>query len=682
MASTKHRNLFTTFLPLVSRLACLPSCCRHVCLVILVFLVSFQATNGQKPGNFKWDRSPKICSPIPAKYNNADAVLIKHQVTRYINYENGKYRYRESVKQRIKLITPAGVRQYTRIKTPLKEDAKIKMLDARTIKQSGEILHLTPKHIKTVNTTKVSTYREGAYCLFAIPGVEPGDEIETILTYDSENVHAGDVFFFHKELPTLAAIFKIETASKMDIALKEYHGLKEPIVTYRWETKEFCWTLNDLPALGDDQNAIPGLELPHLAYELDFRKLFEPVLITSQETWIDVLEHIHRKELQAKIRKPKLLTTLLNEIYNSQSGDTPIQQFQRFHEFVNREMTIRQISDQETAESMDYFLSIRQTDPVNLLRMYKYVFNDLEIPYFFAAGRERLDGPLDIEFPSALQIGQLLFVVLNKNGMAKLITPKTIDQTIPWQVIPSRLEGTKLFLYNPLDKQQLTTLEIPISPAQKNKMVHSYSIDLGSQDQQKDWKVVADYHGNTRSKLGIFNESCPNKKLKESRVRKNIEDNYFDAKLKQLKISTPADEKVQLEYVLQNVNAVNPLANDLWEISLKEMIVHDLPKIDTDRWLDYYPSNTYTDERNYELSFGQNIRMQGVEQKTWTKTTSYCTYKLTIEPTDQSIRIKSQFVLNTDRIPATDFHQLAEIEDMIHELSFIKLLIKSKNSIK
>jgi len=159
---------------------------------ILLALILLFSLNLSAQRDYRWEKEYEPSPEIPAAFQQEDAVIIYTSEERQSRVINNAPFTRNIIKRRYKILTEKGLEEYTRFSVNRGNRMSIAILDARTRKASGEIVDLDAKEIKELeyNAEKDLTDK-GKYLLFSVPGVEVGDEVEIVVTYEGSTLLSG-----------------------------------------------------------------------------------------------------------------------------------------------------------------------------------------------------------------------------------------------------------------------------------------------------------------------------------------------------------------------------------------------------------------------------------------------------------------------------------------------------------
>ncbi len=639
-------------------------------LTILLCLFSLNLF-AQQPANYKWGKKLRPSPTIPSQFVDADAVILFKEVNRTCTRERDRNFFSEHIRQRIKIQQAAGL-ECTRMKIPVKPGFRIQTLDARTLKIDGSIIDFDARQARQlVLRDENDLLRKEVFYLMAIPGAEVGDEIETVVTYRSEIPDMADTYFFHDDFPVVESRLSLKLSKSINIRLKSYHGLPDPIITPEVASKKYFWQQDSLIGFQSENCAsIPADTLAHLAYELHFDEQSNIFLTPSRNNWLDYLFWIYKEDLKTTIRRPNKFQQLLRQIQGDKrrtiKGMAGV-----FHEFVNTKITVKSIAQNEQSRGLEYFLEKEKADNFTLLRLYKAFLENYDIPYYFVVGKDRFKGAFDLEFPSSAQATHLFFAI-GKDEDISFLVPRTRDLSYRFGELPVELEGTTLYMIDPKNKKILYELEIPLSDYTSNQRTQTTLLKPNFETKKILCEATAKYSGacatterdffqQARKKDGVFQtfnmhfqETCPNAKLSG--------------------ISTEAQDeeqadlfKVKYDYELDK--AITSGSNDTWHFSFQHRFRHDLHEVKaTDCSLGYHPTYTSIDAFSDYLSFPQPVELLNMDNVQYQLSNEVGVYELSVvQVKPKLIRIRSRYVISAPYISQEDLPKLAQLNEMARQ---------------
>ena len=633
-------------------------------LLSILSFIAINQTTAQK--NYKWSKKVSPAKPIPERFADADAVMIYSTEIRQTKFEDYKLFSRNVFKQRIKIQTEKGLEDYGRIILPKKNNMKIFTLDARTIKQDGSFVDLDSKtEIKEIELTdKDDLIDKRKYKVFSIPGVEVGDEIEIVCIQEGFTLEQGGTVFLHKTIPCLKSKFIIETFDKR-IVPKATNRNRMPVPKIANELNSFSarWMLENVPGLYEERGNISAKSLPCLVYEINLDNLYftnSSEEVPNIKNWNELLHYNNRRYYDVNIRSQKKFDEAINNILSKAKSDSTFDQLAAIQNHLN-DKEYATIPEKQASEGIEFFLNHDKTDFNTLIRMYKSVLDKLGVEYYFGAARSKYLGPIDLDFPTSMQISDYIFVV--KDGEQSHILP-TMSRRSNYLIneIPIYLYGTDIYMVDFKDKKVFTSIKLPEN--KKNNHIRKVKAKVNLAEGSILYSMDESFSGakSTDYRDDYF-DANNNEKL-----QKDIEEEFEILEASEVKnielteYPTTFPYKFNVTFDYKTENQISELEDKVYKISLENLFDHAIEGLSKNRLLDYYPRYTFTDSYTIVFEFDQPVKFSNKENIALSENTPVAAYTLTadqINPT--SIVVKSKYTIRRNQIKVDEISRLIDV---------------------
>ncbi len=655
---------------------------RSAFTLSLFLLVSLSATMLSAQKDYKWEDSLQPSEALPAKYQREDAVIIYDYEKRQTLINNSLFFARNIIKKRIKILTQRGLERYGKIVIPKKQDLEITILDTRTIKQDGSLVDHAAEDIKSLDLTdEEDIYDREKYFLFSVPGLEVGDEFELVCVYEGETIQRGNNVYLNDFLPILKSTFILEVDKKVIVLTNVYNGMSDPKMEQGLENYSFSWEVTELPGLYDDNGIIPALQLPYFIYELNLNRFYIDSAPPDIQNWRDLLQYVDKQSLQVVVRKSKKFRRLYEEILGDQQTASPLEQLKRIHQFINKDVALQRISSNEESSGIEYFIEERKADYHVLLKMYKALLDRLGLKYYLASCKNRYHGPVQLNFPSSIQITDYTFVVEDDSGNFHLVFPKTPNRQYEMDEIPPFLEGTSLYLLDLQDAENFKEIKIPLSPYQKNKRLHKIKATVNLATQSLQQKCQESFEGAASTQTRNLYANKQQQAQLTSYLEAGIEKRFPDATFENLVLSENADRfpfKFTLDYDLSIPAALTKMDEGIYKINIEQWFPHQLYQTNSNtRLLHYYPLFTGIDAFSYYLSFDQAVELVNKNNIDQTVETPIGTYEVSIDQLNEKMLVlRSKYILKNHEILNTEMNELQKLNDAAKQADDTGIIIQ------
>ncbi|MFK7807791.1 MAG: DUF3857 domain-containing protein [Saprospiraceae bacterium] len=640
---------------------------KYTFLFLFIFSNPFQLFS-QK--DYKWNNNVEASPSIPTEFQEADAVMIYEKQLRQTYLEDNRFFSRNIIKRRIKIQTQQGLEKYGRIVIPKKSRMHIEQLDARTIKQDGSIIDLDAKNdIKAIDLTDEDDLDETKYKVFSIPGVAIGDEIEMVCIQDGYTIEWGATVILHNTIPTLKSEFSVEVHDKGIVVLSTgRNGMPDGKIKKNLGVVTVSWDGENLPGLYEERGNISARSLPHSLYELNVDRLYRNSYSAAPDinSWSDLLHFYNENNFDVRIRKQKKFNAVFEKIMATAESTAKIHQLRAVQNYLN-EIKIQKIPESEASEGIEYFLSEKKADFNTLIKMYKSILEKMEIDYLFAAGRSKYLGPIDLRFPTYLQISDFLFLIPDDQGNSVVLPTKGRTGTYGINEIPLELYDTDIYMINPKDKKVFQAVSLTDQGYKKNLCLRKSKATVQLESGVIQYKSEEAFSGafSTRYRNNHFNWAS------NGSMKDYLEDYLEDQQVSSIDtfyLSEPpkkAPFRYKLHYDYQTNNQITKLEENVYVLKMDHFLDHYIQKANANRMLDYYAPFGYSDGFNYYMVFDKAVKLSNKENIDLDVKNDIGSFKLTVSQVNPTtLLIKSKYTLKSNRIPVDKIQNLIDLMEM------------------
>ncbi len=633
---------------------------KTVLLCVSFFLGNSIILSAQK--DYKWKKAPQPTEVIPEAFKAQDAVMIYEDEELQSKYDDLS---RRIIKRRIKIQTELGLDKYARIVVPKQKYMGISVLDARTIKQDGSVVDLKAKDIKAIDViSDDDIFDKDEYYLFKVPGVEIGDEIEMICIYEGYAYYSGGTVTLHSYLPVLKAKYTLKINNGLPFTAARYNGMPKPAVDNTLNEFRCIWTAENLPGLFDQRWAIPYNTIPYSIYDISVPKTGRK----KQTQWAGLVKEIDKDHEDIRIRSKKKLNAIYEKIIGDKASASKYQQAVAVHDYINKEMRIMNIPEEEQSNGIEYFLEEKKASSTTIFQIYKNLMERLDLNYSLAIGRNRYYRDFHVDFPSTYQISNYLFLVENEQKELQIFPLKSKSNYYEVNELPIQLEGSTLYAMDMQEKDSLKFFKIPFSNYKKNKRLRKIKATVN-------WETKGITHTVTETMVGavstqtrhFYNNEKESKNL-EKTFKTVLKNRIPDAKFKsvtggEMNVKPPFKYNLDYEYELEN--KITKLDEGVFKIDIENWFSHNtLPVKVEGRVLDYYPMNTGIDAYNYYLEFEAPVKLANKENLDIKVSNEVGSYEMTVNQiSDNAISIRSKYIIKLNHIPADKVQLLKDLNE-------------------
>jgi len=640
-----------------------------ILLLLALSLICFSETKAQKGlKNFKWAKQRKTHANIPDSLKDNDAVFVFRYYTlrpfvneKYVEWANTV----ETYHYRIKLLTQNGVDKYSNIILNKKTDSKIAFVDAYTVKSNGKIINLDSKDIELNEYKNSDLGSSWKQLRFSIPGVEVGDEIEIIYQLKLPYLRTSDDTYFHSYLPVLNSVVTIDVMEGLHLKLNVYNQLGQPEVLDGLHHTSYQWRLKNLVSIGEQYKSIPALELPYLAYVIDFKPMLKWKSLYN--AYYDSFKEMDFTGRPHNGFFNKFMSLQKETFPEADSYDL----LEKVMTYIQDSIPVVHMSKEESNNPTGYFLYEKKINYKNLHILIRKVFNNLNIGFETAFGRDKYDGPIDFIFPSTHQINEIFFLYRDKNTKYRIIYPSSPGYKYYLNELPNNLEGTTVLTVKGRNQNsvniQTKKFKIPDSYAGNNyvKQFRNFEVDIAGNRFELECKnqFSGNFNRDERDALFALSDNFEKEKTADI-IGVEVDTFYVTEFLKKPPV------KYSSRYNYSGNNLFNSVDENLISIPFKRLFEHKSLYADPDlkRNLGYFTEMLYEDQVNVLLKFPVPVTIQNEGDLKRRFENVFGKYSIEIQQMDdKTILIKSSYKIIGRYLPPAKFDLLLDMNAYLEE---------------
>ncbi len=358
-------------------------------IALLMCLLSVHIVYTQEiPVGFIWTENPGF-SDILEEYQNENVVgIFLNEKYEFFYNPEGELHHKHSLHRRFRLNDSEAVDNFNKISIPLSNVLEVKEIRARVIKPDGRLIEFDKNNIKEI----IDEDSGNNFKIFAIDGIETGDEIEYLIVKEV----AGGVFgraFFQFEYPLQKASFELITPSNLIYAAKGYNGFPDAVSNEMENgSNRLFSTQENITALKDLEYAYFHPRRARIEFKLEHNLLVGQAKLL---TWNDASQRIY--EMMYQEVNPKTIKRWMKTI-DVKEG-TPFAQAARIEEYIKSNVFLQEYNMPEFSD-LDFVRTNNVSGEQGIIRLYVNLFKELNIEHEIVVTADRTVIPLDPDFES------------------------------------------------------------------------------------------------------------------------------------------------------------------------------------------------------------------------------------------------------------------------------------------
>jgi hypothetical protein len=334
-----------------------------------------------------WTEKPEYSDILPSNADeNTVGILIDE---RYEMYHNpaGNLEALYTMHHRYRLNDDESINRLNKISVSMANVIELVELKARVIKPDGRVVAFDENNIKEIRDESGSNLK-----IFAIDGIERGDDIEYYVIRRMEAQNYGRLFF-QFEFPVQTAIFELFSPANLLYEIKGYNGFPDAVPGEPDDDKNrfFC-RLDDIPALEHERYSYFNPRRARIEYRLNYNlgRSKAPVL-----TFDDAAQRVH--EMIYLDIKPRQIDNWLKMI-NIKKSD-PVTMAGQIEEFIKTGVYIQDYHLPEFSNP-DFIRKNGVSSERGITALYANIFKRLDINHEVVLTSDRSNIKFDPDFHS------------------------------------------------------------------------------------------------------------------------------------------------------------------------------------------------------------------------------------------------------------------------------------------
>jgi hypothetical protein len=330
---------------------------------------------------------PEYSDILPSNADeNTVGILIDERYEMYHN-QSGNLEALYTMHHRYRLNDDESINRFNKISVSMQNVIDLLELKARVIKPDGRVVAFDENNIKEIRDDSGANQK-----IFAIDGIERGDDIEYYVIRRMEAQNFGRLFF-QFEFPVQKASFELSSPALLLYEIKGYNGFPDAVHNAPDDGKNIYYCeLVDIPALKNERYSYFTPRRARIEYRLNYNlgRSKAPVL-----TFDDAAQRIY--EMIYIDIKPRQIDNWL-KIMNIKKAD-PLIMAAQVEEYIKTGVYIEEYHLPDF-DNLDYVRKHRVSSERGIVALYANIFKRLNIKHEVVLTSERSNIKFDPGFQS------------------------------------------------------------------------------------------------------------------------------------------------------------------------------------------------------------------------------------------------------------------------------------------
>ena len=302
--------------------------------------------------------------------------------------EAGDLQMIHTMHRRLRLNTDEAVNNFNKLSVPLFNVVELIEIKARVIKPDTKVIEFDKSNIKEI----IDEESRKNFKIFAIDGIEKGDDIEYLIVRKMNSENFGRTYF-QFSYPQQKTTFELVSPKNLRYAAKGYNNFPSPVADVLEDGRNrLIGRYENIPALKSEEYSFFNPLRARLDFKLEYNlsKGMGKVL-----TWSDASLRIY--EIVYGDVNPKSVDKWLSALHVRKG--TPVEEAAQIEEYIKSNIHIEEIHSPEFND-LDYLRTNKVTSEQGVVRLYANLFKALGIKHDIVLTSKRDDVKFDPDFQS------------------------------------------------------------------------------------------------------------------------------------------------------------------------------------------------------------------------------------------------------------------------------------------
>ena len=362
----------------------------RIFLIVTLLLVTMAGMTSAQGWNntIQWEEKPAYPA-IDTGHETENAIgIFYNEKMEYVYNPDGDLEMIHTFHRRIRLKTDDAVNGFNKLSVSMSDVIEMIETKARVIKPDGKAVEFNQENIREiVDAESMDNYR-----IFAIDGIEKGDDLEYLITRRMKSANFGRAFY-QFEFPVLKASFELISPKNLKYAAKGYNGFPQPVAdtTADGRNRLSC-TAEDLAGLRGEDYFYQNPGRARVEYKLEYNLARGRGSILR---WSDAAQRIY--ELIYGDVDQKVVQKWLKSVDTGRG--TPYEKAAAIEDYLKNNIHIDD-GDSPEFKDLEFVRTRKVTDEQGIVRVYANLFRALDIKHEIVLTSERDHLKFDPDFHS------------------------------------------------------------------------------------------------------------------------------------------------------------------------------------------------------------------------------------------------------------------------------------------
>ncbi len=371
---------------------------------IIILITILFSVNIHSQTNNSWSEKPTF-SAITAENEDENVIgIFFNEKYEYEYAEDGKLQMTHTLHKKFRLNNDDAIDQFNKISVSLNDVVEIIDIKARTIKPNGKTIEFDKNNIKEIKDED----SQNSYKIFAIDGIEKGDDVEYMVIRKMEGNNFGRTFFQYS-YPLQSATFEITCPKNLIYDVKGYNGFPNATFSQLDEKhNSFKCEQRDIPTIKNEKFSYLDPRRQRIEYRLNYNTAINKAQrLTWDDAAIRVYETMYLGNYDQIMEKWFELANI--------NDSSEIDKIKSLEQFIKTNIYVEDFNAPELSD-LEFIYETKVTGNRGIVKLYANMLKKLDIKHNLVLTSERDNIKFDADFQSWNYLDKYLiyFPTINK----------------------------------------------------------------------------------------------------------------------------------------------------------------------------------------------------------------------------------------------------------------------------
>lgn len=355
------------------------------CIVLYICLLCTLQLQSQSKENKWWTKAE--FSELNKAYENEKVIgIFFNQKYEYSYSDEGNFIMLHSLHKKFRLNSDESIDKFNKISVSLDGVINVEDIKARTIKPDGSVVEFDKNNIKEIKDDKAGM----SYKIFAIDGIEKGDEVEYYVTRKMWGENFGRTYYQYS-YPLQYASIEIKCPNNLIYDIKGYNGFPNgEFEKIDDKTHRFFCQKENIDAIRSEKFSYINPRKERIEYRLDYNTSRDK---SQKLTWDHAAIRVY--EMMYVGVNEKAITNLMG--LAKITGTTTRQKVLQVEEFIKNNIYVEKFNA-PTFTDLKFVFENKVTGPRGVVKVYSNMLKQLDINHQLVLTTQRDNVKFDPDF--------------------------------------------------------------------------------------------------------------------------------------------------------------------------------------------------------------------------------------------------------------------------------------------